>query len=295
MNNKENKNLSNDNLDFNINRNDDFITREFNVDSSDGLAFESNHDENINIDKKNNNKKILLLTVPIVLAGGVACVNLFNKTEIQQEVTPNKKELNFKVKDNGEFRDRTAKEMREFYTPEGEEFIKALYPDSKDSDFALLNIGKTTDNELSNIEFLTATNEVIRLKDLKGKRIILDFALNTCPSCKEELTYMSKREVSENNEDIILHIFPRSTTEDIKNTVKELNIDLDMSKVISSTGMNNLTFEDFSITHVPAKLFINENGVVTYVSTNSILDEELYKLHYERAFEDKPKVLDFLK
>ena len=58
---------------------------------------------------------------------------------------------------------------------------------------------------------------------------------------------------------------------------------------------DNLSFEDFNITHVPAKLYINENGVVTYVTTNSILDDELYEMHYERAFGKTPKVLDFLK
>lgn len=302
MNNKNNENLSNDkNTDFNIN--DDFLTEELNIDSNNDLKAENNenneNNENINIDKqinnRKNNKKIFLLTIPVALIGGVASVNLFNQSEVQKEVTLNKKELNFKIEDNGEVRNRTAKEMREFYTPEGEEFIKALYPDIKDSDFALLNIGKTIEKELLNIEFLTTTNEVVKLKDLKGKRVILDFALTTCPSCKEELTYMSNRKDDKDSNDVFLHIFPRSTTEDIKNTIKELNIDLDMSKVVSSTGMNNLTFEDFSITHVPAKLFINENGVVTYVTTNSILDEELYNLHYERAFENKQQVLDFLK
>ena len=294
MSNKENKNLPNNDVDFTVNRDDDFLTRELNTDSISNLNSENNKDiESIDTDKKvdnkKNNKKILLLSIPVILIGGVACANLFNKSDIQQEVTL------IKIKDNGEVRNRTAKEMREFYTPEGEEFIKALYPDIKDSDFALLNIGKTIEKELSNIEFLTTTNETVKLKDLKGKRIILDFALDTCPSCKEELTYMSNRKIDENSNDVFLHIFPRSTTEDIKNTIKELNINLDMSKVVSATGMNNLTFEDFSITHVPAKLFINEDGVVTYVSTNSILDEELYNLHYERAFGDKQKVLDFLK
>lgn len=293
MNNKNNENLLNNKID----KNDDFLEEKININSNSDLNCENSENININeqVNINKNNKKIFLLIIPIVLAGGVAYINLFNQSETLKEVSINKNELSFEIEDNGKIRNRTAKEMREFYTPEGEEFIKALYPDIKDSDFALLNIGKTIQNELSEVEFLTTTNETIKLKDLKGKRVILDFALTTCPSCKEELNYMATRENNTDNNDIFLHIFPRSTTEEIKNILKESNIDLDLSKVISSTGMNNLTFEDFSITHVPAKLFINENGVVTYVTTNSILDEELYNLHYERAFGDKQKVLDFLK
>lgn len=258
--------------------------------------------DNVNNDvsSKNTSKKIILLG-GCALAIGLGALSLVtmtknnNSSEFENFIIKDSESVNleFTIKEGDSERNRTAQEMREFYTPQGEEFIKTLYPESSDSDLALLTIGKSITNELSNIEFTTADNTKVSLKNLKGKKIILDFALTTCPSCQEELTYLSTKATNEN--EVLLHIFPRSNTEEIKSTYKDLNIKFDNTKIISSTGMNNLTFEDFNITHVPTKIYINEEGIVTYITTNTLSDEEVYNLHYDRAFGDGEKVLDYLK
>lgn len=302
----ENNKDKNNNFDFNSNDEDILLKREIyfdldidhnngeneNIDNINNVDNIENTDkENIEITNQKNKKKFVFIGLIFLLTATlVSFIFITSKSSNKNESNVT---LEFTIKENGNERKRTASEMREFYTPEGEEFIKAIYPDSKDSDLALLNIGKSIDNELSDIKFLKANNESVNLQSLKGKRIILDFALTTCPSCQEELSYMSTRETNEN--EVILHIFPRNTTEDIKNIFKELSIKFNSEHIVSSTGMNGLTFEDFNITHVPTKLFINEDGIITYVTTESILDEELYNLHHERAFGDTVKVLDFLK
>ena len=288
----ENNRDKNNNLDFNSHKEDDLLRREiyFNLD------IESNNNKDIddnkikNTNPKNKKKLMLLGLIALLIIALVSFSSMLFKSNPDSE---NESLLTFTIEENGVERNRTASEMREFYTPEGEEFIKAIYPDSKDSDLALLNVGKSIYEEFSEVEFLKANNEVVKLKNLKGKKIILDFALTTCPSCQEELSYLSTKEISD--DEVVLHIFPRSTTEEIKNTYKELSIEFNSEHIVSSTGMNGLTFEDFNITHVPTKIFINEDGIVTYVTTNSILDEQGYSHHYERAFGDTVKMLDFLK
>ena len=258
-------------------------------------------DDTINHEVKNNSsmKKIILGGCALALGvGAITLPKLLNNNyedEFEDFIVSDSKavDLSFTIKDGDTIRNRTAQEMREFYTPEGEEFIKTIYPETSDSDLALVTIGKSISKEFSDIEFITANNEKVQLKNLKGKKVILDFALTTCPSCQEEFTYLSKKDFNE--DEIFLHIFPRSTTEEIKETYKELNIEFSSNHIVSSTGMNNLTFEDFNITHVPTKIYINEEGIVTYVTTNTLSDNETYELHYDRAFGEGEKVLDFLK
>lgn len=246
-----------------------------------------------NINKKNIKRGIALGAC--VLAVGIGAVMLNDKNN-----KPEQKEEEFEdfiVKDlesvKLDFANKTAQEMREYYTLEGEEYIKKIYPNSEDSDLALLTVGKTLDKEFSKIKFTTTNNEKIKLKDLKGKRIILDFALSTCPSCGEEFEYLSSKKNTD--KDILLHIFPQDTTEEIKQAFKEAGVEFNGEHTVSLTGMDNKGFEDFNVTHVPTKIYINEEGVVTYVTTNTLSDEEQYKLHYDRAFGDGEKMLDFLK
>lgn len=255
---------------------------------------------NINASKNNNSKKKIFLGSCVLALGlGALAFTQISNHELEEEFedfTINNSEtvkLEFTIKDNGTTRDRTPQEMREFYTPQGEEFIKTLYPDSSDSDLALVTIGKSISKEFSNIEFITADNKEIKLKNLKGKKIILDFALTSCPNCQDEFNYFSTKNID--NDTVLLRIYPRDTTEDIKQIHKDLGIDFTGNNTVSITGMNNLTFEDFNITHVPTKLYINEEGIVSYVTTHALLDDETYQLHYDRAFGNSEKVLDFLK
>lgn len=244
-------------------------------------------------------KRIMLFGSILALGiGSFICFNHSNN-EIGEEFedftveTSNKTNLSFTIKDNGVERNRTAQEMREFYTPEGEEFIKMLYPDSSESDFALLTIGKSMSKELSNVELKTIDNKQLKLKDLKGKNIILDFALTTCPSCQEEFNYLSNKTLGKN--DILIHIFPRNSSEEIEQIYKDLNLTIKKDTKVAESGLQNITIEDLNITHVPTKIYINKDGIVSYVTTATLSDEENYNLHYERAFGDTEKVLDFIK
>ena len=202
--------------------------------------------------------------------------------------------LNFSIKEGNSIRGRTSQEMREFYSKEGEEFLKTIYPESSDSDFALLTIGKSIDKELSNLKFTTIDNKKIKLKDLKGKKIILDFALSTCPSCQEEFNYFSSKDM-ENEDYEFLTIFPNHTTKEIKDTFKELNLKINTQHIVSSSGTDGLNFADLNITHVPSKIYISEDGIVTYVTTNTLSNDEVFDLHYERAYGNNEKLLDFVK
>ena len=192
------------------------------------------------------------------------------------------------------FENKSASDMRASYTEEGLEFIKKIFPDSISSDFALLNVGKQLTKELKDIKFTTADNKLVELKDLKGKKIILDFALTDCQTCQGEMATLSKYDFSK-DDIVLLHIFPRHSTQEVKNAFKEAGGEFNSKHIVSSTGTHGFVFEDLNITNVPAKLFIDENGIVQYAFVGGIDDLEKLELHLERAFdENMPKMLDYL-
>lgn len=262
---------------------------------------DNNSSDKINSNDNNPKKRNILIGIGILISLGLgtASYNYFTNNTTSEEFEDFrinddvKVALDFSIEDNGKTRDRTAQEMREFYTPQGEEFIKTIYPDSSDSDLALLTVGKSISNELSKLEFTTLDNKKIKLKKLKGKKIILDFALSTCPSCQEEFTFLDTKEL--NDDEVLLHIFPVNSQDEIKQIYTDLKLNLKENITVESSGLHNLTIDDLKITHVPTKIYINEEGIVTYVTTQTLSDEENYKLHYDRAFGNGEKILDYLK
>lgn len=243
------------------------------------------------------NKKYLFIGTGVLILSastGLILMNT-NNTIKNPDAIVSEDELSNKSNVTLNFTNKTADDMREYYSNEGLEFIKKIYPDSTSSDFALLNVGKQLTEELKNIKFTTAENKTIELKDLKGKKVILDFALTTCGTCQSEAEFLSKYNF-EKNDIIFLHIFPRESTLEIKNMIKEAGGEYNSKHIVSSTGTNGFTFEDLNITNVPAKIFIDEEGVVQYTYVGGITDEETLQLHLERAFDtDVPKMLDYLK
>lgn len=293
MNIKQDNNENNNNKNEQINtipEDTNLTTEDTNLTTDDATLITDDTTSNTELKKKNNKSKIILSACALSL--GVAGLTYLNNKN--NNIANNSEDI---VEDlekvELDFTDKTAEQMREYYTLEGQEYIKKIYPDSEDSDVALLTVGKSLDKEFKDISFTTTNNKTIKLKDLKGKKVILDFALKDCPTCQEEFEYLSSKELGEN--EILLHIFPNDTTDEIKNTFKDLNINFNEEHTVSLTGMNDLEFSDFNITHVPTKFYINEEGIVTYITLEALSDSELYNLHYDRAFGNAEKMLDFLK
>jgi peroxiredoxin len=254
-----------------------------------------NNNSDLSEDKsnKNNKKGLYIGALGVALCAGAGVFyNSANKTNKEYENS-------IEVIENStvelDFTNKTSMQMRDYYTLEGEEFIKKIFPDSLSSDFALLNVGKSVDKELKDVVFTTVDNTEIKLSDLKGKKVVIDFAMASCSVCQGELEFMSNYDYK--SEDIeYLHLFPLDSTPDVKTMFDENNGKYDKKHIVSQTGLNGFTIEDVGITNVPAKLFIDENGVIQYAYVGGFNDKETMELHLDRAFgKDTPKMLDFLR
>lgn len=224
----------------------------------------------------------------VVLIATIPLMQNNKETEVVENTTQTS---NIKL----DFKDKTSEEMRDYYTLEGQEFIKKIFPDSYSSDLALLNVGKSLDKELKDIKFTTVNNREIKLKDLKGKKIVLDFAMTNCGVCTSEANFISNYDFEDSGIEF-LHVFPRDNTSDIKNFFKSGDGKFSEEHIVSSTGLNGFEFDDLNITNVPAKIFIDENGIIQYAYVGAVQDKETLELHLKKAFDKSvPKMLDYLK
>lgn len=241
------------------------------------------------------NKRYLLTGISVLLCSGMIALATSIKSKESSSVgVLNDNSLNG-INIKMDFTNKTSKDMRDYYTNEGQEFIKKILPDSISSDFALLNVGKQLDKELKDIKFTTINGKEISLKDLKGKKILIDFALTTCGTCEKELNFMSSYDFEKEGIEYI-HIYPRDNTSSVKSFYAKTNSKLNEDHIVSETGLNGFRLDDLSITNVPAKIFIDENGIIQYAFVDAITDKETLQLHLERAFDlDTPKILDYLK
>lgn len=241
------------------------------------------------------NKKYLFICASIISCSAMftLAVSMNKKEDTHTEVL--KEEIVENTNINLDFTNKTSNDMRSYYTNEGQEFIKKMLPDSISSDFALLNVGKRLDKELKDFTFTTINNKEIKLKDLKGKKVLIDFALTTCGSCESELNFLSSYNFDKENIEYI-HIFPRDNTSNVKDFYNKTGSKLKEDHIVSETGLNGFKLDDLSITNVPSKIFIDENGIIQYAFADAITDEETLQLHLERAFNPNiPKMLDYLK
>lgn len=241
------------------------------------------------------NKRYLLTGISILLCSGMITLAISINSKENSSVNISNDDSLSKFNINMDFTNKTSNDMREYYINEGQEFIKKILPDSISSDFALLNVGKQLDKELKDIKFTTINDKEISLKDLKGKKVLIDFALTTCGTCGKELNFMSSYDFEKESIEYI-HVYPRDNTSSIKSFYTKTNSKLNEDHIVSETGLNGFRLDDLSITNVPSKIFIDENGIIQYAVVEAITDKETLQLHLERAFEsDTPKILDYLK
>ena len=105
------------------------------------------------------------------------------------------------------------------------------------------------------------SGNTVRLRDLKGKAVYINFWATWCPPCKEEIPELEKfyRKNKDKVVMLAINITFNDKLNDIQKTLKENNItypillDYDESKGAAAL---------FGITGVPEHFFIDKNGVL---------------------------------
>lgn len=142
-------------------------------------------------------------------------------------------------------------------------------PIHADARFQLSNLHATNEFSLSSLD-----GKTIRLSDLKGKPVVLNFFTTWCPACKVELPELIKFQ-SKYGKDLSFFSINYTTyelgkIEKIKKFAKENQINFPI--LLDSTGEVGKKFEVITI---PTTFFIDKNGYIVKKNIGPITFEEL--------------------
>ena len=102
----------------------------------------------------------------------------------------------------------------------------------------------------------TLTGETVKLSDLKGKKVMLNFWATWCPPCKAEMPEMEKfyKQKDKNLVILAVNIDPQL---DVKGFVQKNGITF---PILLDT--NDLVNETYQILSIPTTYFINSQGII---------------------------------
>lgn len=209
--------------------------------------------------------------------------------ETPKETQQTKKEVTYKERKVSVDYTKPAEEILLSYSEKGMNELKRNFPDKLAMDFALTSIGKTAPE----FEYKNIKGETVKLSDLKGKKVVLDFMRDDCPVCKESSPTVAK--VKDSYKDVVfLPIFPKDSKEDVEKFFKDLNLEVNENSIAGKDNGENLSIvKNYNLKLVPSFVFIDETGRISYTWIGST-DEKTFKDTMDTAF-GKHKLYDLVK
>jgi peroxiredoxin len=133
---------------------------------------------------------------------------------------------------------------------------KKTEPDTTSQTTTSNNDGLKVGAKAPDFELKTLAGETVKLSNLKGKKVMLNFWATWCPPCKAEMPDMEKF-YKESGKDVVILSVNIDPQLDVKGFVKQYGITfpilLDEKDVVNET---------YQILSIPTTYFINSKGVI---------------------------------
>lgn len=129
----------------------------------------------------------------------------------------------------------------------------------------------------------TLDGEAIKLSDLKGKRVVVDFWATWCPPCVQEIPHFIKLRSDSSPDDLVIVGISSEDTDTLKSFVKKKGINYP----IASADDLPAPYKDVS--GIPTTFFIDRNGVIQNVFVGYHDFENLKKHALASDFSGEPK------
>ncbi|MED3623615.1 peroxiredoxin family protein [Neobacillus thermocopriae] len=121
-------------------------------------------------------------------------------------------------------------------------------------------------------ELKTLSGDSVKLSDLKGKKVMLNFWATWCPPCKEEMPAMEKLH-KEAGEDLLILAVNIDPHLDVQGFVNENKLTF---PILLDT--DDTVNEKYQILSIPTTYFIDSKGIIRHVSLGSMEFDEMKEL-----------------
>lgn len=147
--------------------------------------------------------------------------------------------------------------------------------------FSLIIAGCTNSNSKSENSYLektwieTVDGDTLRLKDLKGKVVLIDFWATWCPPCRASIPFLVQLyNRYENDGFLVIGVNVNESFDKMKGFLEKENVTYKIGYM--NKDLSNL----YQVSGIPTFVIFNKNGdlVKTQVGYDPVLDEEIESL-----------------
>jgi len=175
---------------------------------------------------------------------------------------------------------QSPEEIQKYYTKEGQDWIRMLFPDENQRSFALKNIGR----HAPDVSFLSLNNEEQSLQEVSGDTILYFTKIDS--DITTEMDEHMQAFKKENEGITVYHIYANNEPEDITDYLTNQDFKIDDADIISKNGATELV-DAFNIEDIPLLVYIDDTHTVSYTATG-FRDLVFLNDHAEAAFGDEP-------
>lgn len=128
-------------------------------------------------------------------------------------------------------------------------------------------------------ELATTSGEIIRLSELRGKAIILNFWASWCPPCRAEMPAIEAVHQAYQDQGLVV-LGINATNQDQVSQVNEYTDKLELSfQILFDTS--GIAQDVYAVSALPTTYFIDREGIIREVVIGGPMAEALLQIHTE--------------
>lgn len=150
-----------------------------------------------------------------------------------------------------------------------EEAVRITNKNKEASEAPGVNIGDLA----YDFELVDMDNNLVKLSDFRGQKVLLNFWASWCPPCRIEAPHLKKLHEDNEQDIVVLGVNVTTAESDIEN-VKEFIDEFDLT-FVNLYESNNISFV-YNVYSMPTSYFIDSDGIIRDIAVGAV-NEEIVK------------------